>query len=104
MARHEKKRRQPEGGVGFLFGRKTMPTHNHVKNLSAARERALADRRDLAKGLGEGYRRGHTENMRDDFLTVHALIKAIDEAIERERTMIWAGQAGALPVANATSR
>jgi hypothetical protein len=103
MAQHENKRRRSAGVLAFSFGRKTMPTHNYVKNLSAARERALADRRDLAKGLGEGYKRGHTENMRDDFLTVHALIKAIDEAIEHERTMVRAGPASAPPV-DATAR
>jgi hypothetical protein len=56
-----------------------------TKNLATARESAVTQRRQLAVALGEPYKRGHTENMRDAFVAVQALIEAIDRAITDER-------------------
>jgi hypothetical protein len=50
----------------------------HAKQLLAARDRLVADRRDLVTALAGPYKRGHTENMRECFITVQATIEAID--------------------------
>jgi hypothetical protein len=57
----------------------------HVKQLNAARERLVADRRNLAVALAEPYKKGHSENMRDAFIAVQATIEAIDRALVDER-------------------
>jgi hypothetical protein len=58
----------------------------HAKQLSAARDRLVADRRDLATALAGPYKRGHTENMRECFITVQATIEAIDRAVRDEQS------------------
>jgi hypothetical protein len=40
----------------------------HVKNLTAARERMIQDRRNLADALASEYKGGHTERMRYSFI------------------------------------
>jgi len=65
---------------------------DHVKQLAAARERLVADRRSLAVALAEPHQRTHSENMRQTFLDVQATIEAIDRAIRDEEHMMNPGQ------------
>jgi len=57
----------------------------HVKQLVAARERLLADRRGLTEVLAKPYERGKTERWQERFVTVQATIEAIDRALQDER-------------------
>jgi len=56
----------------------------HVKKLIAARERMIEDRRNLADALANEYKAGHTERMRDSFISAQNAIEAIDRAIAHE--------------------
>jgi hypothetical protein len=56
----------------------------HAKQLSAARDRLVA--RELAAALAGPYKRGHTENMRECFITIQAAIEAIDRAARDEQS------------------
>jgi hypothetical protein len=68
-------------------GREAMEmAKEHSNQLSAARDRLVADRRDLATALAGPYKRGHTENMRECFITVQATIEAIDRAVRDEQS------------------
>jgi hypothetical protein len=58
----------------------------HTKQLSAARDRLVADRRELATALAGPYKRGHTEHMRECFITIQAAIEAIDCAVRDEQS------------------
>jgi hypothetical protein len=58
--------------------------NEHVKKLTAARERMIQDRRDLADALASEYKGGHTERMRDSFIVAQNTIEAIDRAIAHE--------------------
>ena len=59
--------------------------NEHIKKLIAARDREIAQRRDVAGALGEAYKRGHTENMRQVFIDIQNTIEAIDRAIAHEK-------------------
>jgi hypothetical protein len=41
-------------------------------------------RRQIADALGEDYKRGHTENMRDQLVNLQNTIEAIDRALADE--------------------
>jgi hypothetical protein len=58
--------------------------NEHIRKLIAARDREVAQRRDVAGALGENYKRGHTENMRMAFISIQNTIEAIDRAIAHE--------------------
>jgi hypothetical protein len=60
-------------------------TEEHAKQLSAARERLVADRRGLAEALAKSYERSNTDSMRSSFVAVQAAIEAIDRAIKDEQ-------------------
>jgi hypothetical protein len=58
-----------------------MPTKDeHLKNLSAARQKAVDQRRSVAAALAKG----GTDKTRESFLLLHDLIGAIDYAIKDE--------------------
>jgi len=59
----------------------------NVNKLVAARERMIHDRRNLADALACEYKGGHTERMRDSFITTQNSIEAIDRAIAHETLM-----------------
>jgi hypothetical protein len=61
--------------------------NEHIRSLIAARDRAIEDRRDVAKVLGEKYQRGHTENMREVFEKIQSSIEAIERAIGHEKML-----------------
>jgi hypothetical protein len=56
----------------------------HVKQLVAAREKLVADRRELAEALAKPFERGHTDS-RDKFVAVQMAIEAIDRALQDEQ-------------------
>jgi hypothetical protein len=56
----------------------------HVKQLFAAREKLVADRRELAEAMAKPFERGHTDS-RNKFVVVQAAIEAIDRAIQDEQ-------------------
>ena len=56
----------------------------HVDKLIAARERMIQDRRNLSEALAGEYKSGHTERMRESFITSQNSIEAIDRAIAHE--------------------
>ena len=59
--------------------------NEHSKKLIAAREREVGHRRDVVGALAEAYRRDHTEDMREAFISIQNTIEAIDRAIADEK-------------------
>lgn len=59
--------------------------NEHVENLIAARDKEVADRRDVAGKLAEKHQRGHAEDMREAIILIQNAIEAIDRAIADER-------------------
>jgi hypothetical protein len=63
-----------------------MATENeHIKNLVAARDKEVADRRDDAGAMAAQHQRGHAEDMREAIILIQNAIEAIDRAIADER-------------------
>jgi hypothetical protein len=59
--------------------------NEHVRKLTAARDRATKDRRELAKALSNPYKSGQTEQLREVFIVVQKMIEAVDRALEDEK-------------------
>ena len=57
----------------------------HVKELTDARDRVVAERRQIANGLAQEYKHGHSVEMRERFISIQSTIEAIDRAIADER-------------------
>jgi hypothetical protein len=63
-----------------------MDTENeHVKNLSAARERLIAERRALAGELAKPFERLKTSESREKFIAIQHVIESIDRALADEK-------------------
>jgi hypothetical protein len=56
----------------------------HAKQLSAAREKLVAERRQLAETLAKPHERGQTD-VRANFVAVEETIEAIDRALQDEQ-------------------
>ena len=56
-----------------------------IKKVIEARNHEVEQRRYVAAGLAEGYKRDHTEKMRDAFVNIQKTIEAIDRAIQDEK-------------------
>jgi hypothetical protein len=68
---------------------KQMADYNpHVEELQRARDRELAQRREVAKALAQQYEGGRAEEMRDDFIKIQATIEAIERAIAHEEYIL----------------
>jgi hypothetical protein len=87
----------PCGGRGAIYGRacpsrkmvkrkERKMAEQYVEQLAAARERIVADRRELADELAKPYERGRYEQWRR-IIEVQATIDAIDRAITDERSI-----------------
>ena len=61
-----------------------MPENEHVKQLSAARVRLIADRRHAAQQIAEENRRGLNGDTCDALILVQTTIEAIDRALADE--------------------
>ncbi len=61
-----------------------MTENAHLTALGKARESLVAMRRQLASALSEPYKRGHSENMRDQFIRVQTAIESVESAIWHE--------------------
>ena len=62
-----------------------MDTENeYVKNLSAAREGLIAERRALAGELAKPYERIKTSESREKFIAIQKVIESIDRALADE--------------------
>ena len=59
--------------------------NEHTRKLVSARSMMVKARRDVAGALAEPYKRGHTENMRTQFVELQSAIEAIDRAIADEK-------------------
>jgi len=57
----------------------------HLKKLTDARDRVVAERRQIADALAREYKRGHSVEMRERFISIQNTIEAIDRAIADER-------------------
>ena len=63
-----------------------MPDQNeHLAHLKIAREKEVAQRREVAKALAGEHRRGNIEGMRELFINLQHSIEAIDRAIADEK-------------------
>lgn len=65
---------------------------HHVRNLAAARDRLVEERRALAGAIALGYRRrrtddSHANDMRGTFIALQNLIEAIERAIAHEKVL-----------------
>src|SRR2546423_14989747 len=87
----------PCGGRGAIYGRacpsrkmvkrkERKMAEQYIEQLAAARERIVADRRELADELAKPYERGRYEQWRR-IIEVQATIDAIDRAITDERSI-----------------
>jgi hypothetical protein len=56
-----------------------------VKKLIEARDQQVAQRRYVAAELAQGYKRDHTEKMREAFISIQNAIEAVDRAIQDEK-------------------
>ncbi len=61
--------------------------NDHVAVLRTALEQQIKARRDLATALGQPYKGGHTEKVREGFVQVQATIEAIERALVHEEKM-----------------
>ena len=59
----------------------------HLKKLTDARDRVVAERRQIADALAREYKRGHSVEMRERFISIQNTIEAIDRAIADEDRM-----------------
>jgi hypothetical protein len=59
--------------------------NEYVQELIAARDREVAQRRDIAEVLAEKHNRGDTENMREAFIKIQDVIEAIERAVWHEK-------------------
>jgi hypothetical protein len=59
--------------------------NEHIKNLIAARDKEVTDRRDVAAAMAAQHQRGHAEDMREAIILIQNAIEAIDRAIADER-------------------
>jgi hypothetical protein len=60
--------------------------NEHIQTLRVARVKAVQQRRQMATELAGDDNRAKTEEMQKRFMELHALIAAIDYAIEDEAT------------------
>jgi hypothetical protein len=65
----------------------------HVRTLTAARDRLIEERRALAGAIALGYRRrrtddSHANDMRETFIALQNLIEAIERALTQEETLV----------------
>ena len=74
--------------------------NEEIENLIAARDREVADRRDIASTLAAKHQRGHAEDMRQAIILIQNAIEAIDRAIADERRIANDSRA---PLANVQS-
>lgn len=58
-----------------------------LKKLTDARDRVVAERRQIADALAREYKRGHSVEMRERFISIQNTIEAIDRAIADEDRM-----------------
>jgi hypothetical protein len=65
--------------------------NEHIKKLRAALEKAVEQRRIVADSLAETFRRGHTEETWDAFISIQNTIEAIARAITHERVLASPG-------------
>jgi hypothetical protein len=56
-----------------------------IKKLIEARAHEVEQRRYVAAELAEGYKRDHTEKMREALISIQKTIEAIDRAIQDEK-------------------
>jgi hypothetical protein len=56
----------------------------HVDELQRARDKELAQRREVARALAQQYEGGRAEEMRDDFIKIQATIEAIERPLAHE--------------------
>jgi hypothetical protein len=63
--------------------------NEHIKNLTAARDREVLHRREVAGALAQKYDRAHTEIT---FISIQNTIDAIDRAIADERLISSRGR------------
>jgi hypothetical protein len=65
-----------------------MATENeHIEKLIAARDKEVADRRDVAAAMAAQHQRGHAEDMREAIILIQNAIEATDRAIADEQRM-----------------
>ena len=67
----------------------------HLKKLTAARDRVVAERRQVADVLALEYKSGHTGETRERFISIQSTIEAIDRAMADERHIASGDHSGA---------
>ena len=61
--------------------------NEHIRTLIAARDKEVADRRDVANAMAAQHQRGHADDLRDSIVRIQNAIEAIDRAIEDEHRL-----------------
>ena len=57
----------------------------HLKKLTDARDRVVAERRQISDALAQEYKHGHSVEMRERFISIQSTIEAIDRATAGEK-------------------
>lgn len=68
----------------------------HLKKLTAARDRVVTERRQIVVALALEYKSGHTGETRERFISIQSTIEAIDRAIADERRIASGENSGAV--------
>ena len=67
----------------------------HLKKLTDARDRVVAERSQISDALAQEYKHGHSVEMRERFISIQSTIEAIDRAIADERRIASGDNSGA---------
>ena len=67
-----------------------------IKKLIEARDQQVAQRRYVAAELAQGYKRDHTEKMREAFISIQNAIEAVDRATQDEKRLAASNPEGQL--------
>jgi hypothetical protein len=61
--------------------------NDHIRNLITARDKEVADRRDVAGALAAAHQRGHPDDLREAVVRIQNAIEAIDRALADEKQL-----------------
>jgi hypothetical protein len=68
--------------------------NDHIRNLITARDKEVADRREVAGALAATHQRGHPDDLRENIVRIQNAIEAIDRALADEKQLANPGRPG----------
>jgi hypothetical protein len=61
--------------------------NEHIRTLITARDKEVADRRDVANAMAAQHQRGHADDLRESIVRIQNAIEAIDRALADENRL-----------------